>query len=181
MEIYKKKYPIEFAISLFYSLTIFGMSAFALSLPLFVEERWPINVMIIVVSGAFCVLFFILAVDFCAEYKHLVIDKKPVIVINDDSITYYAHFSRKYVTFKFEDIKEFKLIVTRGGSFIQPEFKNPELAKKYRYRSYWMQYSIVAKYDNFEDGYSNIIYILNHILGCTYFENIYKSVKERKI
>lgn len=181
MEIYKKKYPIEFAISLFYSLTIFGMSAFALSLPLFVEKRWPIIVMIIVVFGAFSILFFILSVDFCAEYKHLVIDKKPVIIINDDSITYYAHFSRKYVTFKFEDIKEFKLIIIRGGSFIQPVFKNPELAKMYKYRSYWMQYSIVAKYDNFEDGYSNIIYILNHIIDGTYFEDIYKSVKARTI
>lgn len=180
MEIFEKKHPIGFAINLFLHLTMSGISGLALFTPLLVEQvngGWPIIIMIIVVFGTTSILFFIFAVDFCTEYKHLVIDKKPAIIINDDSITYYAFYSRKYVTFKLEDIKEFKFISNKMGGFIQPVFKNPELAKKYKYRTYLMHFTIVARIDYLEDGYSNIIYILNHIIDDTYFEDIYKKVK----
>lgn len=183
MEIFEKKHPISFAFDLGFMLIALALSVAGLTISLYKTTAYPLWATVFYMS-IFAVLFvgsIIVGITHCAEYKHLVIDKKPAIIINDDSITYYAFYSRKYVTFKLEDIKEFKFKFNRMGDFIQPVFKNPELAKKYKYRSYLMHFTIVARIDNLEDGYSNIIYILNHIIDGTYFEDIYKSVKERTI
>lgn len=184
MEIYGKKNLIEFTFSIVFALSVLGLSLAGLTILLnkdITDDSW-LRIAICMFSYAILSVFSIIAcLNCCAEYKHLVIDKKPAIIINDDSITYYAFYSRKYITFKLEDIKEFKLTVSKSARFIQPVFKNSELAKKYKYRTYLMHFTIVARINNLEDGYSNIIYILNHIIDGTYFEGIYKPVKERTI
>ncbi len=179
MEIYGKKHTIGFAFDIVFMLLALGVSVAGLTIPLY-KDMTAEPLATAFYMSIFATIFvgsIIVGITHCAEYKHLVIDKKPAIIINDDSITYYAFYSRKYITFKLEDIKEFKFISNKMGGFIQPVFKNPELAKKYKYRTYLMHFTIVARIDYLEDGYSNIIYILNHIIDDTYFEDIYKKVK----
>lgn len=181
MEIYERKHTFGFAINFIYWLVVLGMSSFVMSIPLFARRvviEWYV-IMFVIVFALLFISSIMLVLAHYAEYKKLANGKKPAIIVNDDSITYYAFFCRKYVTFKLEDIKEFKLRSTKEGCYMQPEFKNPELAKEYKYRKGIMHYTVVARIDYIEMDSQVLIDTLNRILNSTYFEEIYNSIRKQ--
>lgn len=123
-------------------------------------------------------LFVYVIYEIYKNYKNLVIDKNPVITIEDDSITLYN--SRKnYVTLKWEDIKGFDYwVIPRSGKIlIHPEFKDKETAKKYNVKK-GKSLSIEAQYLEVESD--DLLSFLNGLAKGICTEERYYSLKRCK-